>query len=72
MAREKSLVKRALAHESIDYSAYSLAQLQETIEKLVAKVEERKPRKVSQAKNTPNLTKLKKAVQKLNIEIEKL
>ncbi|MDE6049735.1 MAG: hypothetical protein K2G09_08620 [Paramuribaculum sp.] len=72
MPREKSLLKRVLAHESIDYSNYSLSQLQETIEKLVAKVEERKPRKVVQAKNIPNLNKIKKAVQKLNIEINKL
>ncbi|MDE5744907.1 MAG: hypothetical protein K2H84_04515 [Paramuribaculum sp.] len=72
MPREKSLFKRALAHESIDYSNYSLSQLQDTIEKLVAKVEERKPRKVVQAKNIPNLNKIKKAVQKLNIEINKI
>lgn len=46
MAREKTLFRRVLAHESVDYSNYTIAQLQETIEKLVEKVEQRKPRKV--------------------------
>lgn len=71
MAREKSLLKRVLAHESVDYSNYSIAQLQETIEKLVEKVEQRRPRKIVKSPIT-NLTKIKRAIQKLNSEIEKL
>lgn len=71
MAREKSLVKRVLDHESIDYSKYTIAQLQETIEKLVEKLEQRKPRKVAKAPIT-NLGKIKRALQKLDIEINKL
>ncbi len=71
MAREKTLFRRVLAHESVDYSNYTIAQLQETIEKLVEKVEQRKPRKVVVQAPT-NLTKIKRALNKLNLEIEKL
>lgn len=34
MAREKTLFRRVLAHESVDYSNYTIAQLQETIHKI--------------------------------------
>ena len=71
MAREKTLFRRVLAHESVDYSNYTIAQLQETIEKLVEKVEQRKPRKVVIQAPT-NLTKIKRALNKLNLEVEKL
>ena len=71
MAREKTLLRRVLAHESVDYSNYTIAQLQETIEKLVEKVEQRKPRKVVVQAPT-NLTKIKRALNKLNLEVEKL
>ncbi|ROT04086.1 hypothetical protein EEL49_12070 [Muribaculaceae bacterium Isolate-104 (HZI)] len=71
MAREKTLFRRVLAHESVDYSNYTIAQLQETIEKLVEKVEQRKPRKVVVQAPT-NLTKIKRALNKLNLEVEKL
>jgi len=71
MAREKTLFRRVLAHESVDYSNYTIAQLQETIEKLVEKVEQRKPRKVVVHAPT-NLTKIKRALNKLNLEVEKL
>lgn len=71
MAREKTLFRRVLAHESVDYSNYTIAQLQETIEKLVEKVEQRKPRKVIVQAPT-NLTKIKRALNKLNLEVEKL
>ncbi len=72
MPREKSLMRRVLNHESVDYSAYTLAQLQETIEKLVEKVEQRKPRKIVAPRPAINLSKLRKCVEKLNIEISKL
>lgn len=71
MAREKTLFRRVLAHESVDYSNYTIAKLQETIEKLVEKVEQRKPRKVVVQAPT-NLTKIKRALNKLNLEVEKL
>ncbi len=71
MAREKTLFRRVLAHESVDYSNYTIAQLQETIEKLVEKVEQRKPRKVVVQAPT-NLTKIKRALNKLNLEVEKI
>lgn len=71
MPREKSLVRRVLNHESIDYSAYTIAQLQDTIEKLVEKVEQRKPRKAT-VRTTVNLSRVRKAVEKLNKELEKI
>ena len=71
MPREKSLVTRVLAHESVDYSAYTISQLQDTIEKLVQKVEQRKPRKTVE-RPACNTAKVKKALAKLTLEVNKL
>lgn len=72
MPREKTLTRRVLNHESVDYSAYTIAQLQETIEKLVEKIEQRKPRKASNPRPTVNAARLRRYVDKISKEIDKL